>query len=200
MLLLNNGIMINARVLEHRANDQAQRRRIDMNIVTEKYCPKCKQVKSADEFGKHKKRHDGLAANCRICHNLIARELYKKDPSKHAARYKNWLSRNKDYKKGKSTRWARENRDRNKNSVLKRIFGITLDEYKDMFAKQNGVCLICGEAPKNRDLSVDHDHKTGKVRALLCNRCNSAVGYVRESIDIAKKLVEYLQEVCSKER
>ena len=54
-------------------------------------------------------------------------------------------------------------------------YGITLDEYERMLKVQNGVCGICGRAPKRYRLAVDHDHETGKVRGLLCHTCNRNV-------------------------
>jgi hypothetical protein len=53
--------------------------------------------------------------------------------------------------------------------------GITDDEYAGMLAEQGGGCAICGAPPKTRRLHVDHDHKTGRVRGLLCHRCNRAL-------------------------
>ena len=60
--------------------------------------------------------------------------------------------------------------------------GVGDDEYEWMLAEQGGVCAICGSPPKSRRLHVDHDHKTGAVRGLLCFRCNRALtGYVTEA-------------------
>jgi hypothetical protein len=53
--------------------------------------------------------------------------------------------------------------------------GITDDDYEALLAAQGGGCAICGNPPKTRRLHVDHDHKTGKVRGLLCHRCNRAL-------------------------
>ena len=53
--------------------------------------------------------------------------------------------------------------------------GVTDDEYARLLEAQGGGCAICGAKPKTRRLHVDHDHKTGKVRGLLCHRCNRAL-------------------------
>ncbi len=53
--------------------------------------------------------------------------------------------------------------------------GVSDEEYARLFAKQGGGCAICGNPPKTRRLDVDHDHKTGRVRGLLCHRCNRAL-------------------------
>ncbi len=64
-----------------------------------------------------------------------------------------------------------------------------------MFVAQNGVCAICSRLNlSGRRLAVDHDHATGKVRGLLCSRCNSAIGLARESLDVLKKTVLYLEK------
>lgn len=61
-----------------------------------------------------------------------------------------------------------------------------------MLEEQNGECFICGSKPDDQ-LHIDHDHKTGKVRKLLCRSCNAALGMCKESIDILKKIIEYIK-------
>lgn len=62
-----------------------------------------------------------------------------------------------------------------------------------MFAHQGGVCAICGRPPKNTPLNVDHDHKTGLVRGLLCWHCNSRViGAARDEPSVLRKAAKYL--------
>lgn len=55
--------------------------------------------------------------------------------------------------------------------------GLTIEDYDRMLAEQGGVCAICGNPPKARRLDVDHDHRTGAVRGLLCHRCNRGVSW-----------------------
>jgi len=87
------------------------------------------------------------------------------------------------------------NPDRTKNNDLKRMYGITLEEHTKMFEKQNGVCAICKKPGdgKWKKLCVDHCHTTGKVRGLLCKRCNIALGEVRDNTHILQSMIEYLQ-------
>ena len=80
----------------------------------------------------------------------------------------------------------------------KRKFGIENGTYDKMFAEQNGVCYICKrtatEVVKSRSvLSIDHCHKTGKVRKLLCNSCNTALGHVGDNINTLEKMISYLK-------
>lgn len=63
-----------------------------------------------------------------------------------------------------------------KNKRLLALYGITLEDYEKMLESQNGGCAICGRVPTGRALHVDHDHKTGLVRGLLCHSCNHAIG------------------------
>jgi hypothetical protein len=74
-----------------------------------------------------------------------------------------------------------------------RTFGIESEDYLAMKAAQEGKCAICGEEDPTRELSVDHDHKTGRVRNLLCNRCNFGIGYFRENPAILASAIEYLK-------
>lgn len=85
--------------------------------------------------------------------------------------------------------WVKENREsvnktvaktrstRSRHSEVVKSHGITIEQYAQMFSSQNGTCFICKNPPKpTRRLAVDHDHGTGKVRALLCDVCNRHLG------------------------
>lgn len=78
-----------------------------------------------------------------------------------------------------------------------RKYGITLEEFDAMYEKQNGRCLICGEKKVKRgqyhSLFVDHNHETGKVRGLLCQRCNFLIGQARDNVKILRSAIKYLE-------
>jgi hypothetical protein len=75
-----------------------------------------------------------------------------------------------------------------------RQFGVTHDEFLAMFDAQGGACAICGNGNDGvRQLSIDHDHATGQVRGLLCDRCNPMLGYARDSIAVLEAAIEYLK-------
>lgn len=86
-------------------------------------------------------------------------------------------------------------------STACQTLGLTRAEYQSLFLRQRGRCAICQKPETRRTadrrrtvlLSVDHDHETGKVRALLCQRCNTAVGMVKEDPEIAWVLFCYLR-------
>jgi hypothetical protein len=78
-------------------------------------------------------------------------------------------------------------------SKLSRLYGLSFETWETMLIAQNGCCASCNDpmiGPK--DPCVDHDHKTGKVRALLCGACNRALGHARENVHRLQKSVRYL--------
>lgn len=88
---------------------------------------------------------------------------------------------------------------------LKKTYGITLDEYDQMLKDQNGVCAICEQPETVRPrrgkytdteirLAVDHDHVTGRVRGLLCKKCNIALGHLGDSVDRLRRAITYLED------
>ena len=80
-----------------------------------------------------------------------------------------------------------------RSNYLKRRFGITLKSYRDMFEAQSGACAMC-KRRSERSLCVDHDHVTGKVRALLCNSCNAMIGFAQEDAMIVQSALSYLMK------
>lgn len=84
-----------------------------------------------------------------------------------------------------------------RNKYLQRKYGITQEQYLQMFQEQEGACWICHREPKpgKRPLCVDHNHKTGEVRGLLCMRCNLGLGTraFRDNISYLLKAAEYLK-------
>lgn len=81
-----------------------------------------------------------------------------------------------------------------RNSRFLFLYGITLEDYNQMFAKQNGTCAICHTPPEHRRLAVDHDHMTGEVRGLLCSRCNRLLGNSGDDPMILQSAIDYLQQ------
>lgn len=94
---------------------------------------------------------------------------------------------------------------------IKRKYGIEKEEFELLWNKSTGTCFICGEKlelPGYRNgrvlksVAVDHDHKTGKVRGLLCGGCNRAIGYFKENINSIQNSITYITNggcLCQKE-
>lgn len=102
-------------------------------------------------------------------------------------------------------KWARidraENPDKYRDAYLKKKYGISLEDYLRMEGEQAGKCAICGNPETGKDhrtkevrnLAVDHCHETGKVRGLLCSKCNTAIGKFNDDINIIEKAIDYLK-------
>ena len=84
--------------------------------------------------------------------------------------------------------------DRAYENKLKRLYDMTLTEYDEMLESQGNGCWICGRTPgeEGKRLAVDHNHITGKPRALLCGDCNRGIGMFRDSPQLTAKATEYL--------
>lgn len=88
---------------------------------------------------------------------------------------------------------------RARNNKLKQKYGINTKDYERMFQEQKGQCACCGRNAQqlpdaNKKLCVDHCHTTGKVRALLCHGCNSALGLFKESVSSLESAIAYLKK------
>jgi hypothetical protein len=77
--------------------------------------------------------------------------------------------------------------------LLQQQYGIDGVEYARLHEKQKGVCAVCAKPSQGRRLAVDHDHATGRVRGLLCNRCNTTLGLLEDSPELIGRLREYVK-------
>src|ERR1035437_10727167 len=105
-------------------------------------------------------------------------EYYSEHKEKENASSKIWYNEHKEERKEYMKIYKIDNKEKRSITVrrnnLKKKFGITWEEYDELFKKQNGYCPICGrhQSEFKKRLSVDHDHNTKKVRGLLCQNCN----------------------------
>jgi hypothetical protein len=79
---------------------------------------------------------------------------------------------------------------------------LSLAQFNELLKKQENKCLICertfADRPyKPNSVCPDHDHKTGRVRALICDRCNRVIGLIEENSEIALKILIYVEEICN---
>lgn len=116
---------------------------------------------------------------------------------KRAEAQKRYLSSQKG--KDCHKRYTERNREKiskvARNTYLKTNYGITQEAYEALLKEQNSACAICSiKAPNstNKYLHVDHCHTSGKIRSLLCSRCNTAIGLLKESTLVAFKAFKYL--------
>lgn len=115
--------------------------------------------------------------------------------------------RKRNYHKHKERviKWHEDNKEQVRHTqrlaAVKRMYNLDADEYLGKILQQDNKCAICRkpESVVNRDgdvrpLCVDHNHATGRVRDLLCNRCNAALGHVDDNISTLKAMVVYLEK------
>lgn len=92
---------------------------------------------------------------------------------------------------------AKVTRNRDKTKTAHRIrlkkYGITPEQFEEMVELQGGRCLACWNKPGKRGLYVDHCHRTGRVRGLLCHNCNTALGLVKDKTATLKRMISYLE-------
>jgi hypothetical protein len=132
-----------------------------------KRCSKCKVPKPLNEFHKRKSSKDGYDHHCKICGNSRHREKYSTDS---------------------------EYRSRKKHSYIRTVYKLTEAEHSKLISKHNGKCGICDTDFKSkRTTYIDHDHATGKVRGLLCPKCNILLGASMDNIKILQSAISYLK-------
>ena len=149
-----------------------------------KICSKCKIEKSLEEFEKSKGGLDNVRGDCRDCHISKSMEIYYKHK-----RGEPLIPKVSKYTTGNPT-------ERIRSMHLQLTYGITIAEYEQIFYSQEGCCAICGkhQSEFKKRLHVDHDHKTGIVRGLLCSQCNHGIGNFEDSTDLLIKAVNYLDK------
>ena len=141
---------------------------------TGKICSKCGEDKPVTEFYKahdkqSKNNPEGYKSHCKTCVKEQRNEYYKTPEGYKYQIEKSW---------------------RDKGILF------TTEEYQELLEEQAYGCAICG-AKSNRNgsrLCVDHDHKTGAIRGLLCHQCNTSLGQLEDSIDMLNNAIKYLEK------
>lgn len=115
-------------------------------------------------------------------------------PDKALSYGRNWKSRNRPQtRKAGRDRYAGR-KEQQAFYALGKKYGLSKTAYDNMYEAQQGVCALCGHPQANGSrLRVDHCHMSGRVRQLLCNKCNSGMGMLRESPDLLRKAAEYIE-------
>lgn len=136
-----------------------------------KKCSKCGEIKGFAEFSKHSRSRDKLQNYCKPCNKRAASD-WEAVPENHRAR------------------------------KLRSRYNLTLKDYNSLLELQDGKCKICGStSPRNTKytcLVVDHCHKTGVIRGLLCDPCNNGLGRFDDNVEVLQKAIEYLTKTYTK--
>lgn len=122
------------------------------------------------------------------------KEYYKKHCKKLRKNSIVYRRNNKEKLKVIHHNYYKTNENKVKDYYLQKKYGITLDDYNKILKKQKGKCWICEAFPKTRRLSVDHSHKTGQVRGLLCHRCNRGLAWFSDNPKLLNRAAKYLMK------
>jgi hypothetical protein len=157
-----------------------------------KTCTKCGETKPLTEFYAAATTRDGLRGDCKACFKTRAAGWYQKNREHVINRVKKWQRENPDRVVATRQRRIRDPR-RDREQHLQRRFGISLDDYAELFEAQGGGCAICGRPPADgKSLHVDHQHESGTVRGLLCFTCNGALGMLNEDEEVLARAFDYV--------
>ena len=126
-------------------------------------------------------------------------EIKEKKKQYHAKRIEEDKEYGKQYRaknKERIMQYNNTHKEEGKKYNLKRKYNITQEQYDELYNKQNGCCAICKkhQSELKKILGVDHNHKTGKIRGLLCDNCNKGLGCLKDDKDIINNAGNYLKE------
>jgi hypothetical protein len=163
-----------------------------------KKCSSCKELKESSNFTKDKNTKTGLSVYCKPCQRTMSHKRYLADPKRAYKWARAWAKNNPDKIKGYLRKHQKNRKRLHRRWTLKTRYGLTPEQFDNLVKQQENKCAICEEV-STVTLNVDHCHKTGKIRALLCRRCNRAIGLFKDNIDLLIKSVVYLQRYISQD-
>ena len=138
-----------------------------------KECSKCKNVKPLSQYSIEFRAKDGRRSACKVCLSKQQNLYNRNHPKEYIAE------------------------DRRRKTVAQ--YGITLEDWEEMWLAQEGKCKICGieekYAPKGR-FHTDHCHETNIVRGLLCAYCNKGLGMFKDNTEFLAEAIKYLEDNC----
>ena len=142
-----------------------------------KVCTKCLEKKTLQDFSRKRVSKDGYETQCRSCINTHVRE--------------DWYPKNRD----KRVEGCRKYKQNNKTKLLASRHNLPLSEVEEALKDSDGLCEICR---KDTKLFLDHCHDSLKVRGLLCQNCNSALGFLGDSREVVLDLLSNIREYLDK--
>ena len=114
--------------------------------------------------------------------------------AKHRLEMREWRAKNAEEYNARAKAYRAANPDKVRSFNLKKTYGITLDQFNDLFRSQGDKCAICrSDASNGKNWHVDHCHQTEKVRGILCHPCNLMIGQADDNIETLLAAVEYLR-------
>lgn len=132
-------------------------------------------------------------------HREKIRAYHKKYNELNKEKIRMYRVANRESARQKDNEHYQRTKERHREVWASKKYGISVEGYRNLVQRHEGKCGLCGEPEISKDkqgnvkrLAVDHRHKDGKVRGLLCQRCNQAIGLLREDLSLIKKVIKYL--------
>lgn len=162
-----------------------------------KTCRKCDETKIKDMFYPRERV-------CKKCRIAKQKEYYNADKEAKKKYIKEWARRNPEKRNASMAKRKAANpelfKDYSARHRLRVRYGITLEQYKEMFEEQEGLCFICKQpetakttSGTTRRLALDHCHDTGETRKLLCDQCNRGIGAFKDNPKLLREAANYLE-------
>ena len=152
-------------------------------------CTRCSKCLPLDAFYLNPTQARSVVRHCRKCRSRLVREAQAKNS--HIRHGRRLTEVERSFFKRRSA----------KRTQLRLNYGMELEAYDALYSKQNGLCAICGNAETSKQkngtlnqLAVDHCHETGKIRGLLCSRCNPGIGYFQHEVKRLEAAIKYLKD------
>lgn len=132
------------------------------------------------------------------------RAWYGKNKARMRKYQKQWHRKNlvkmrkyyREYQRKHRAKYPDRERELQRSHDLNKNYGISIAEYESLLKRQRGVCAVCKKEPIKRRLDVDHDHRTGKIRGLLCPNCNNGLGRFLDSVLLLRAAAKYLSKLA----
>ncbi|MBV8486749.1 MAG: endonuclease VII domain-containing protein [Planctomycetaceae bacterium] len=158
-----------------------------------KRCTKCGELKPLAEFYLASGTRDGRRSDCKQCNLAAKHARYLVNPASDIERARKWAKDNPERYRENQERYKESGAKAksNRKSHLKRKYGLTEEHYQVMLAAQGGLCAICRSRPAAH---VDHDHESGRIRALLCFNFNGALGRMLDNPGWLMAAMDYLEQ------
>lgn len=174
------------RAEQARARKARNKARQFVHVPAQKKCWRCGDIRPSSDFNVNRAARDGLCDLCKPCMRAASAERYERNRERYLERNRRWKEENPERLRDAQRRYSlRVNVHPDATPELKR----------DLLAYQGGVCAICRtNRPTGRgDFHLDHDHATGVIRGVLCNRCNTGLGLFRDDPRLLAAAIAYIE-------
>jgi len=165
-------------------------------MITKKCCI-CEKEKSIDQFHKRTGSIDGLRCDCKSCRKDKKVKNYEKSTKKCSScniekpNTEEFFNIRNNGIRCRTRSLCKECHKKSmRKAHLTRRYNMSQEDYELLYNLQQGKCRICDQFYEK--LFIDHNHDSGEVRELLCNNCNSGIGYLKENIDFLKNAIKYI--------